>query len=96
MHWRKSIKYIVQRDEHLSTYDGLNTTKKLNMLSDRKGLPIDSHNFVWEQKQLMTLKLIDQFMYDERLRSVLSRLKKDGFSLCVASNSIRETVKMML
>ena len=66
------------------------------MLSDRKGLPIDSHNFVWEQKQLMTLKLIDQFMYDERLRSVLSRLKKDGFSLCVASNSIRETVKMML
>ena len=89
-------KYIVQRDEHLSTYDGLNTTKKLNMLSDRKGLPIDSHNFVWEQKQLMTLKLIDQFMYDERLRSVLSRLKKDGFSLCVASNSIRETVKMML
>ena len=36
-------KYIVQRDEHLSTYDGLNTTKKLNMLTERKGLPVEFH-----------------------------------------------------
>ena len=26
-------KYIIQRDEHLSTYDGLSTTKKLGMLT---------------------------------------------------------------
>ena len=25
-------KYVIGRDEHLSTYDGLSTTKKLNML----------------------------------------------------------------
>lgn len=89
-------KYVIQRDEHLTTYDGLNTTKKLAMLSEKKGLPENMHEFVWKQKQAMTLRLIDEFVYDDKIRSVLSRLKKDGYQLCVASNSIRETVKMML
>ena len=88
--------YVISRDEHLSTYDGLSTTKKLNMLSDRKRLPEDKHSFVWEKKQEMTLKIIDNFEYDETLRSVLQKLKQNGYMLCVASNSIRETVKMML
>ena len=26
-------KYVISREEHLSTYDGLSTTKKLNMLT---------------------------------------------------------------
>ena len=29
-------KFIIPRDEHLSTYDGLSTTKKLNLLSENK------------------------------------------------------------
>ncbi len=32
-------KYVVNRAEHLSTYDGLSTTKKLGMLTEQKGLP---------------------------------------------------------
>ena len=35
--------YVISREEHLSTYDGLNTTKKLQMLAERKGLP-SCHN----------------------------------------------------
>jgi len=30
--------YTISMEEHLSTYDGLNTTKKLEMLSQTKGL----------------------------------------------------------
>jgi HAD superfamily hydrolase (TIGR01509 family) len=88
--------YVINRDEHLSTYDGLNTTKKLNMLTAQKGLPIDKHDEVWKKKQEMTLKIIDAFTYDERMRSILRNLKDRGYQVCVASNSIRETVKMML
>ena len=65
-------KFIINRDEHLSSYDGLNTTKKLEMLSERKGLPIELHDVVWKKKQEMTLKIIDSFTYDERMRSILS------------------------
>ena len=32
-------KYAISWAEHLSTYDGLKTNQKLEMLSERKGLP---------------------------------------------------------
>lgn len=89
-------KYVISRSEHLSSYDGLNTTKKLNMISIDKGLPKESHDFVWKLKQQETIDIINSFSYDNRLIEILNRLKKDGYCIAVASNSIRETVKMML
>jgi HAD superfamily hydrolase (TIGR01509 family) len=89
-------KYVIGREEHLSRYDGLNTTKKLAMLTKEKGLPIECHTIVWEEKQRQTKNIIDTFTHDERLRTVLRSFKRDGLSIAVASNSIRDTVKMML
>lgn len=89
-------KYVINRDEHLSTYDGLNTTKKLKMLTEKKGLPVESHNHVWKAKQDMTIKIISEYRRDQRICEVLQKLKEDGYMLCVASNSIRDTVKLML
>ena len=40
-------KYVIKRQEHLSSYDGLSTTKKLSMLSKNKGLPAGSHEKVF-------------------------------------------------
>lgn len=89
-------RYIINRNEHLSTYDGLNTTKKLNMLSEYKNLPVEWHTDIWKLKQQYTIKLINAMTTDNRLCEILSRLKKEGYAICVASNSIRDTVKMML
>ena len=90
-------KYVIERAEHLSTYDGLPTSKKLAMLTRNKGLPKEMHNDVWRKKQEETKKIIDlEMTYDERMRSVLRRLKSEGYKVCVASNSIRESLKMML
>lgn len=89
-------KFSINREEHLSTYDGLNTTKKLQMLSERKGLPVDAHNIVWQKKQDATIQIISDFERDDRICNVLRKLKEEGYVLCVASNSIRDTVKMML
>jgi len=89
--------YIVQRDEHLSKYDGLPTTKKLKMLSVDKGLPKEAYEKIWGLKQQKTLNIIQNtFTYDNRLRSLLKKLKEDGYVVAVASNSIRETVKLSL
>ena len=33
--------YAISWNEHLSIYDGLKTTQKLQMLTDKKGLPIE-------------------------------------------------------
>tara|TARA_Y100000996_G_scaffold284563_1_gene224614 strand:+ start:6699 stop:8072 length:1374 start_codon:yes stop_codon:yes gene_type:complete len=90
-------KYIITRDEHLSTYDGLPTTKKLKMLTENKGLPVDKHDIVWQLKQEFTERIVDAEMtYDERMRGILSKLRDEGYTLCVASNSIRNSVKMIL
>ena len=89
-------KYVIQRDEHLSTYDGLTTTKKLSMLSKYKGLSKDLHGTIHKMKQDMTLKIIDGFSIDERIQSILRSLKSDGYKIACATNSIRETAKLQL
>lgn len=89
-------KYVISRDEHLSIYDGLNTTRKLQLLSESKQLPTEYHDMVWQRKQLATFELIKEFPVDTKLVDIFSRLKLAGYLIAVASNSIRETVKLSL
>ena len=90
-------KYEIGRAEHLSTYDGLPTSKKLKILSDKKRLPEDMHTTIWELKQKKTIEIIkNEMTHDERVINILKRLKIEGYKIYVASNSIRETVKIML
>ena len=85
-------KYVITREEHLSTYDGRTTKTKLEMLTKNKGLPKSLHPDVWIGKQEMTLRIIEEeFTYDRRMRTILSSLRDDGYRLCVASNSIRDS-----
>jgi len=89
--------FTISREEHLSTYDGLPTTKKLELLTENKGLQKENYDLIWKKKQQFTSSIINEEMtYDERLRGILSKLKSQGYIICVASNSIRESVKMML
>ncbi len=44
----------------------------------------------------MTVKIIDGFTVDERMQSILRRLKSEGFTVACATNSIRETAKLQL
>ena len=89
-------KYVIGRQEHLSTYDGLSTTKKLNMLTENKGLPKELHDTVWKLKQQKTVDIIDAFERDKRICSILKKLKDDGYSVACATNSIRKTAKLQL
>lgn len=87
--------YAISLEEHLSTFDGLSTTKKLTLLT-KKGLDQSLHTSIWQAKQKYTNKAIDKYTYDERIRSILSSLKTEGYTLHVASNSIHSTVKQIL
>lgn len=88
--------FVIDRDEHLSLYDGLNTTKKLEMLSERKCLDRKYFNQIWNDKQVATFDLIKQFPRDEKLIKFFKQLKDNNIKIAVASNSIRETVKLAL
>ena len=88
--------FVITREEHLSLYDGLNTTKKLEMLSEKKGLDRKFFNQIWQDKQTATFNLIRQFPKNNKLRQMFAKLSSNGIKIAIASNSIRETVKLAL
>lgn len=94
----KSIdaKYIIGRDEHLSTYDGLPTKAKMKLLSEQKGLPASMHDTVWRKKQEATIIRINDLEPSEKLITICLNIRNRGYKIAVASNSIRDTVKTTL
>lgn len=90
-------KYIINIDEHHEIYDGLPTKRKLEALSINKGLPEKYHQQIYRDKQKYTFDLIrENIKRNDRLIGVLKKLKHDGYIIYVASNAIRETVKLLL
>ena len=89
-------KYIITREEHLSAYDGLPTTRKLELLTEKKGLPVNDYDQVWEDKQKATLDIFSELKPDYELMHYFQQLKDKGYNIAVASNSVRNTVKLVL
>ena len=89
--------YAISREEHVSTYDGLPTTAKLELLSKNKGLPADRYEEIWRAKQENTLHIFKTKVdKDYELMGYFQQLSDEGYKIAVASNSIRNTVKIIL
>ena len=89
--------YAITREEHVSTYDGLPTTAKLELLSKNKGLPADRYEEIWKAKQENTLHIFKTKVdKDYELMGYFQQLVDEGYKVAVASNSIRNTVKIIL
>ena len=87
----------ISRYDHLVTYDGLPTRKKLEMISMERGLPLGLHEFINRIKQQYTMEYIFTKCKPLFLHGfALSKLKDAGYKMGVCSNSIRKTVEMML
>jgi beta-phosphoglucomutase len=84
-------------EEHLKKYDGLPTKQKLKILTDEGRIPSRIHNLINNLKQKITYDYIQKEcgpIYQHEY--ALSKLKRDGYKLGLASNSIRKTVELML
>ena len=88
--------YSIGWNEHLSVYDGLKTNQKLEILTERKGLPTELHSEIWESKQKYTLQMLKELQPNLTLQSVMDALVEDGYKIAVCSNSIRKTVLTVL
>jgi beta-phosphoglucomutase len=89
--------HAISRYDHLVTFDGLPTVTKLDMLTLERGLPKKLHEFVNELKQKYTLELVHQNckprFYHEY---ALSQLRSQGYKLGCGSNSVRDSIEIML
>jgi beta-phosphoglucomutase len=91
------LKYLISREEHEIRYDGLPTKKKLEMLSQYKGLPISVYDQVFKRKQELTIDVINISLEpDQAVIDTLARLKQDGYPIIVCSNSISTTIAAAL
>ncbi len=89
--------YDMTRYDHLMTYDGLPTKKKLEMYSKEYNLPESLHSFINDLKQSFTIdEIFSNAKPNFRHEHALSYLKKNGYKLALASNSIRETIEVSM
>ena len=87
----------ISRFDHLRSFDGLPTLRKLEMLTLERGLPKELHVFINEMKQKFTMEIVHarckpMFIHEY----ALSNLKDKGYKLAVCSNSVRNTVETMM
>ncbi|MBW7850054.1 MAG: HAD family phosphatase [Rhodospirillales bacterium] len=87
----------IPRDIHLSTFDGLPTMRKLAILSETRGLPPGLHTFINELKQTYTLQIAHTRCRPAlHHQYALSRLRREGYRMAVCSNSVRNSVRVMM
>ena len=87
--------FIINRDEHISTFNGIPTLKKLEILNQQGRLSKDLFDQIWDKKQEKTFEVIKNAASIDankiRLHKQTSHLKK----VCV-TNSIRKSALLML
>jgi beta-phosphoglucomutase-like phosphatase (HAD superfamily) len=87
----------ISRYDHLVTFDGLPTVIKLDMLTLERGLPKKLHEFINELKQKYTIELVHQHCkprFDHEY--ALSKLESQGYRIGCGSNSVRQSIEIML
>jgi HAD superfamily hydrolase (TIGR01509 family) len=89
--------FDITRYEHLANYNGLPTRQKLQMLSVEKGLPVPIHDMLNRLKQIYTRdEILTRCRPVFEKEYMLHRLKREGYRMACCSNSIRETLELMV
>lgn len=87
----------IEEEEHLNCFNGLPTRKKLEKLEQEGRLPNGLKEFLNEIKQKYTKELIPKYCPPDYSKIIMLRhLKEKGYKLGCCSNSIKETLHLML
>lgn len=87
------MQYRISYEEHLATYDGLPTRRKLNLLSAKKGLPLELFDEIAEKKAQVTIDvLFDTIKPRPEFTRIFKTLHNAGYKIAIASNAVRSTV----
>ena len=92
----KHFGYNISVESHLSTFDGLPTIKKLNLLSESLGLPYSLHELINKLKQKYTIQ--ESYINCKPTfnhRFALSKLSKK-YKIAICSNSIKNTINTLI
>lgn len=89
--------YKISREDHESTYNGLPTKVKLNMLIEEGILHEKDLESISDLKQKFTMEVINELCTrDQEKVDMVLALKSSGWKVACVTNSIRKTTKLML
>jgi len=84
-------------EEHVAFFNGLPTRKKIEMLESNGRIPKGLKEFINTTKQKYTIQSIPKYCVPDYSKLILLKhLKAKGYKLACCSNSIKETLHLML
>lgn len=87
----------INKDEHVNFFNGLPTRKKLEKLEMDGRLPTGLREFINNIKQNYTKEIIPKYCVPDYSKIILlNQLKESGYKLGCCSNSMKETLHLML
>jgi HAD superfamily hydrolase (TIGR01509 family) len=89
-------KYVISRQDHLKTFDGLKSSEKLDMLTKDRSLPQELHSQIWNRKQEITIEQLQYIQPNLFIKKTFQELRQRGYKLACCSNAIRRSVLTML
>lgn len=93
----KDYGHEISTEDHISLYDGLPTREKLKIMSERISLDLSLHEEIFKLKQDYTKEEIKKNCEPSPQHiSAVSKLKIDGYHIALASNSTRESIKLLM
>ncbi len=87
----------IEREEHFRHFNGLPTRKKIEELEKQGRVPKGLKEFLNSVKQQYTKELISKYCVPDYSKIILlNELKSKGYILGCCSNSVKETLHLML
>lgn len=87
----------IEEEEHFHTFNGLPTRKKMELLEQQGRIPVGLKEFINDIKQRYTKEIIPKYCPPDYAKIILLRHLKDrGYRLACCSNSMQETLHLML
>ena len=88
---------LIEKEEHMSYFNGLPTRKKVEELERRGRLPAGLRELINSVKQKYTKEIIPKYCVPDHSKLILLKhLRRANYKLACCSNSVRETLHLML
>ena len=89
--------FQISQEDHISTFNGIPTSKKLKILSDRGLVPESVHKKINDLKQKKTIEIIKrEAKHRQEKVEMIEEIVSKGHIACCYTNSIRQTAELML
>ncbi len=92
---KEVVGFIIKREEHISTFNGIPTIKKLEILHNQGRLDRSLFDKIWEKKQEKTFDVINESAFIDTNKIRLHEQTKNFKKACV-TNSIQKSALLML